>query len=54
MKKANLCKTNEGGEGMTDRQFVHHLRDLLIIAKSCANLEEFIKELEKMISSFDR
>lgn len=44
MKKANLCKTNEGDEGITDRQFVHHLRDLLIIAKSCTDKADLSRE----------
>lgn len=54
MKRAECTECCKGGDGMTDRQFVNHLRDLLLIAKSCADLEEFTQKLDQMISSFDR
>lgn len=54
MQKANDHTHCEGGEGMTDRQFVHHLRELLAIAKSCKDLQEFIHKLEELISSYER
>ena len=46
--------TYERSEGMTDKQYVDHLRDLLEIAKSCKNLQAFIVKLETKISSFGR
>ena len=46
----NSC---EGGDGMTDRQFLHHLRELLEVAKSCKDLSEFTKKLEDLISSYE-
>lgn len=53
MKKAEQKDHYEGGDGMTDRQFLHHLRELLTVAKSCKTLEEFIEKLEEMISSYE-
>ena len=51
---AEFLEEHEGGEGMTDKQFVNHLRDLLDIARACKNLEEFIAKLEEKISSYGR
>ena len=54
MKRAECTECCKGGDGMTDRQFVDHLRDLLLIAKSCSDLEDFIAKLKEKISSFGR
>ncbi len=54
MIRAEEKNIRKGGENMTDRQFLHHLRELLAVAKACKTLEEFIEKLEEMISSYDR
>ena len=40
--------------GMTDNQFLHHLQEMLVLAEHSANLEEFIKELKKMIDTYGK
>lgn len=52
MKKASTRNLNEGSEGMTDKQFLHHLKELLALAKRSNNLDEFIAELEKLIATY--
>ena len=39
-------------ERMTDGQFLNHLREILLIAKSSNNLSEFIAKLEKLIEQY--
>ena len=45
--------TDERSDGMTDKQYLDHLRELLDTAKSCSTLQEFIKKLEARISSYN-
>ncbi len=39
-------------DGMTDKQFLNHLCELLELAKRSENLQEFIKTLEKLIAEY--
>ena len=39
-------------QGMTDRQFLNHLRELLAVAERSAPLEEFKNELRKLIEQY--
>lgn len=39
-------------QGMTDKQFLHHLQELREIASHSDSLEEFIKTLDKLIDSY--
>ncbi len=54
MKKADRPTAESEVNGMTDKQFLHHLIELLEVAKSSANLGEFIKKLENMISQYNQ
>ena len=48
---ANL-NTDKEGNGMTDRQFLNHLEEILEIAKSCQDIKEFIHKLENLIEKY--
>lgn len=39
-------------QGMTDRQFLNHLRELLAVAERSATLEEFKNELRQLIEQY--
>lgn len=39
-------------QGMTDRQFLNHLRELLAIAERSETLEEFKNELQQLIEQY--
>ena len=47
-----LENTDERSDGMTDKQYLDHLRDLLEIAKGCSTLQEFITKLETRIATY--
>ena len=44
--------TDKEGNGMTDRQFLNHLEEILEIAKSCQDIKEFIHKLENLIEKY--
>ena len=44
----------ENVQGMTDLQFLDHLRDLLIIAEKCKDLDEFKEFLKTKIEVFEK
>lgn len=55
MKKADgYNPDSEGVEGMTDKQYLDHLRDLLEIAKGCNSLQEFVVKLETKIETYGK
>ena len=45
--------TDKEGNGMTDRQFLNHLEEILEIAKSCQDIKELIKKLESLIEKYN-
>ena len=38
--------------GMTDKQFLNHLHEILAIAEKSKDLAEFIEELKKLIDKY--
>ena len=44
----------ENVQGMTDLQFLSHLRTLLIIAEKCKDLDEFKEFLKDEIETFGK
>ena len=45
-------ESGKGFEGMTDKQFLNHLREIMKIAEQSANLEEFKKALAELIENY--
>ena len=40
--------------GMTDRQFLHHLKEILEVALGCRTLRQFIKKLRRLIEQYEQ
>ena len=38
--------------GMTDREFLNHLYEILTIANKCKDLDEFKKDLQSLIDNY--
>ena len=38
--------------GMTDKQFLNHLNEILAIAEKSKDLDEFVKELKQRIDEY--
>ena len=47
-------ESGKGFEGMTDKQFLNHLREIMKIAEQSANLEEFKKALAELIENYSK